>query len=225
MQSNVEKSLKSGMTEAKILLCEKCNTSVTSDYEGVTATDQGTRVITIIEATDEMDSNAVMSSNAIFGGGNDRRSKRAVEAAALAGNGTAVEAADGWDDKDVASVLTKEMARVGPKRRKTAPIKRDVDVDGPPDMTQAIMEQRADYDVDDEFRAANGYGYDAPRIRPANNYRGFSSRGYNQRQRGGEPSDSDERLEDEVDDGDDGGDHNSHYEYVPMEFDEEGNHR
>lgn len=202
------------MTEAKILFCEKCNMSVTSDT-GIAMTDPGTRVITIIEATDEMDGNAVMSSNAIFGG-NDRRSKRAVEAAALAGNGTTSDVGD----EDVTSALTKEMARVNPKR-KTTPIKRDVDI-GPPDMTQAIMEQRADYDVDDEFRAANGHGYDAPRIRPINKHRGFSNRGYNQRQRGGEPSD--EHLEDEADDGDDG-DHNSHYEYVPMEFDEEGNHR
>jgi len=162
--------------------------------------DPGTRVITIIEATDELDGNAVMNSNAIFGG-NDKRMKRGAEAASLAGNGTV--------DDDPS--LSDEMVLAGLDVPKAAPIKRGV-ADGLPDMTQAIMEQRVDYDVDEEFQAANGHGFEAPRTRPVNNYRGYSSRR------------PDEHLEDDGDDFDDG-DHNSHYEYVPMEFDNEGNHR
>jgi len=159
-------------------------------------------VITIIEATDELDGNTVMNSNAIFGG-NDKRLKRGVEAASLAGNGTV----DSNDDPS----LSDEMVLAGLDVPKAAPIKRDA-ADGLPDMTQAIMEQRVDYDVDDEFLAANGHGFEAPRTRPVNNYRGYSSHRH------------DEHLEDDGDDFDDS-DHNSHYEYVPMEFDDEGNHR
>lgn len=198
--------MKSSITEAKILFCEKCNTTVT----GIGSPDPTTRVITIIEATDDLDGNAVLNSNAIFGGGIDNRYKRGVEAALMAGNETLQE---GHDDES----LTDEMVRVDPSDvSKTAPIKRDAD--GILDMTQAIMEPRVDYDVDDEYRAANGHGYDAPRIRPVNNLRGYSQVQYN------EPVESDEHLEDAEDDIDDG-DHNSHYEYVPMEFDDQGNHR
>jgi len=164
--------------------------------------DPGTRVITIIEATDDLDGNTVMNSNAIFGG-NDKRLKRGVEAASLAGNVTV--------DTDDDPSLADEMVLTGLDVPKAAPIKRDA-ADGLPDMTQAIMEQRVDYDVDEEFQAANGHGFEAPRTRPVNNYRGYSSRR------------PEEHLEDDGDDFDDG-DHNSHYEYVPMEFDDQGNHR
>lgn len=198
--SNVEKNLKSGMTEAKIQFCDNCNT--TAADTGIGFADPGTRVITIIEATDELDGNTVMNSNAIFGG-SDKRLKRGVEAASLAGNGTV----DIGDDPS----LSDEMVLTGLDVPKAAPIKRDA-TDGLPDMTQAIMEQRVDYDVDEEFQAANGQGFEAPRTRPVNNYRGYSSRRPN------------EHLEDDGDDFDDS-DHNSHYEYVPMEFDDEGNHR
>ncbi|KAF0766189.1 peroxidase-like [Aphis craccivora] len=198
--SNVEKNLKSGMTEAKIQFCENCNATVVDT--GIGLADTGTRVITIIEATDELDGNAVMNSNAIFGG-NDKRLKRGAEVASLAGN----ETADGNDDPS----LSDEMVLAGLDVPKATPIKRDT-ADGLPDMTQAIMEQRVDYDLDEEFRAANGHGFEAPRTRPVNNYRGYSSRR------------PDEHLEDDGDDFDDA-DHNSHYEYVPMEFDDEGNHR
>ncbi|XP_025192930.1 peroxidasin homolog [Melanaphis sacchari] len=199
--SNVEKNLKSSMTEAKIQFCENCNATVVDTGIGLTDA-TGTRVITIIEATDELDGNAVMNSNAIFGG-NDKRFKRGTEVASLAGN----ETADGNNDPP----LSDEMVLVGLDVPKTTPIKRDA-TDGLPDMTQAIMEQRVDYDVDEEFQAANGHGFEAPRTRPVNNYRGYSSRRPN------------EELEDDSDDFDDG-DHNSHYEYVPMEFDHKGNHR
>lgn len=261
LQTNLENSLKSGMTEAKILVCDDCNATVTDT--GIGMTDPGTRVITIIEASDEADNNALMNSNSIFGGGgggNDKRLKRGTEAAALAGNDTAVndttstkgpgkttdkgagkgpgkttdkgagkaanksaanKGAGKATGKGAAASLAEEMARANPSDPpKPVPIKRDAD-GVQPDMTQAIMEQRVDFDVDDEFLAANGHGYDAPRIRPANKYRGYSHRPY------AEPADSDEHLEeadgDDFDDG--GGDHNSHYEYVPMEFDEVGNHR
>lgn len=193
------------MTEAKILYCEKCNATGTG-IGG--STDSGTRVITIIEATDELDgNNAVMSSNAIFGG-NDKRIKRGVEAASLAGNET----------RKPPSSLDDEMAREDlPDVPKTVPTKRGADVD----MTQAIMEQRVDYDVNDEFMAANGHGYDAPRTKPVRNYQGYRMI----QDHRSDPDDLDEHLEDaEADDFDDG-DHNSHYEYVPMEFDNEGNHR
>jgi len=195
------------MTEAKILICENCNSTVTDP--GVGSIDHGTRVITIIEATDELDGNTVMSSNSVYGG-NDKRLKRGVEAIELAGNDT-------MDN----SSLTDEMVRVDPSVKPTAmPIKRDTFTDGVlPEMTQAIMEQRVDYDVNDEFVAANGHGYDAPRTRPVNNYRGYSHRQQS------EPTESDEHLEDDDHDDFDESDHNSHYEYVPMEFDDEGNHR
>lgn len=196
----MEKNLKSGMTEAKIQFCENCNATVVDT--GIGLVDTGTRVITIIEATDELDGNAVMNSNAIFGG-NDKRLKRGAEVASLAGN----ETADGNDDPS----LSDEMVLAGLDVPKATPIKRNT-ADGLPDMTQAIMEQRVDYDVDEEFRAANGHGFEAPRTRPVNNYRSYSSR---------RPK---EHLEDDGDDFDDA-DHNSHYEYVPMEFDDEGNHR
>lgn len=200
LQSNVEKNLKSGMTEAKIQFCDNCN--ATAVDTGIGMTDPGTRVITIIEATDELDGNTVINSNSIFSG-NDKRLKRGVEAASLAGNGTV----DSEDDPS----LSDEMVLAGLDVPKATPIKRDT-ADGLPDMTQAIMEQRVDYDVDEEFQVANGRGFDSPRTRPVNNYRGYSSRR------------PDEHLEDDGDDFDDG-DHNSHYEYVPMEFDDEGNHR
>jgi len=211
----VEKNLESGMTEAKIALCENCNATVT----GIEPDDSTTRVITIIEATDELDGNAVISTNAILGGGNDRRLKRGTEVASLADN----ETADG-----AGLSLPGEMIRWNPlEPPKPKPIKRDADegvVGEQTDMTQAIMEERADYDADEEFRAANGHGYDARRTRPVNNYRGYGNQARF-------ADDSDERRlenEDAVDDDDDdggGGDHNSHYEYVPMEFDDEGNHR
>lgn len=221
----MENSLKSGMTQAKILVCENCNTTVTDT--GIGTTDTGTRVITIIEATDEADSNLLMSSNSIFGGfgggSSDKRSKRGLEAAALAGNETTPTAAMATTStavtEDEEASLTAEMLRVNPSDApKPVPIKRDT-VDGvQSDMTQAIMEQRVDYDVDDEFVAANGHGYDAPRTRPVkNNYRGYSQRIVPMAD--GEEED---RLEDAEDDD---GDHNSHYEYVPMEFDADGNHR
>lgn len=185
------------------MFCEKCNKTVT----GIGLPDPTMRVITIIEATDDLDGNAVLNSNAIFGGGNDRRLKRGVEAASLAGNETI------HDDES----LTDEMVRVDPSDvLKTTPIKRDAD--GVLDMTEAIMEQRVDYDVDEEYKAANGHDYDALRTRPANNLRGYSQPQYN------EPIELDEHLEDAEDDIDDS-DHNSHYEYVPMEFDDQGNHR
>lgn len=216
------------MTEAKILVCENCNTTVMDT--GIGTTDTGTRVITIIEATDEADGISLMSSNSIFGGvgggGSDKRLKRGLEAAALAGNETKPTAAmvttstTATEDEEEAS-LTAEMLRVNPSDGppKPVPIKRDT-VDGvQSDMTQAIMEQRVDYDVDDEFVAANGHGYDAPRTRPVkNNYRGYS-----QRIVPVADGEQEDRLEDAEDDDD--GDHNSHYEYVPMEFDADGNHR
>jgi len=223
----VENSLKSGTTEAKILVCENCNTTVMDT--GIGTTDTGTRVITIIEATDEADGNLLMSSNSIFGGvgggGSDKRLKRGLEAAALAGNETKPTAAmvttSTTATEDEEASLTAEMLRVNPSDGppKPVPIKRDT-VDGvQSDMTQAIMEQRVDYDVDDEFVAANGHGYDAPRTRPVkNNYRGYS-----QRIVPVADGEQEDRLEDAEDDDD--GDHNSHYEYVPMEFDADGNHR
>ncbi|XP_015365016.1 PREDICTED: uncharacterized protein LOC107162575 [Diuraphis noxia] len=200
LYSNVEKSLKSGMTEAKIQFCDNCNS--TAMDTGIGMTDPGTRVITIIEATDELDGNTVINSNSIFSG-NDKRLKRGVEAASLAGNGTV--------DSDDDPSLSDEMMLAGLDVPKATPIKRDT-ADGLPDMTQAIMEQRVDYDVDEEFQVANGHGFDSPRTRPVNNYRGYNNRH------------PDEHLEDDGDDFDDS-DHNSHYEYVPMEFDDEGNHR
>lgn len=208
----MENNLKSGMTEAKILFCENCNTSLTDT--GIASADPGTRVITIIEATDELDGNTVMSSNAIFSG-SDKRLKRGVEAVSLAGNDTADE-----DD----SLLADEMIKVNLDVPKAAPIKRYAERSGvQPEMTQAIMEQRLDYDVNEEFRAANGHGYDTPRIKPVNSFRGYSN-AYRPRQHS-ESSDEDEHLEDADSDDFDDGDHNSHYEYVPMEFDDEGNHR
>lgn len=199
------------MTEAKILFCENCNTTVIDT--GIASMDPVTRVITIIEATDELDGNTVMSSNAISGGAGDKRLKRGVEAVSLAGNGTA-----GEDD----SSLTDEMVNVNLNAPKPTPIKRYADRIQP-DMTQAIMEQRLDYDVNEEFRAASGHGYDTPRIRPVNKFRGYN-KAYRPRQHS-ESSESEEHLEDADSDDFDDGDHNSHYEYVPMEFDEEGNHR
>uniref|UniRef100_A0A2S2QBX3 Uncharacterized protein n=1 Tax=Sipha flava TaxID=143950 RepID=A0A2S2QBX3_9HEMI len=197
------------MTEAKILFCENCNATVTDT--GIGSVDPGTRVITIIEATDELDGNAVMSSNAISG---DRRLKRGVEAVSLAGNDTASE--DG-------PALADEMIDVNLDVPRATPVKRFADRIQP-DMTQAIMEQRLDYDVNEEFRAASGHGYDTPRIGPANRFRG---RGHAYRPGPlGESSESaEEHLEDADGDDSDDGDHNSHYEYVPMEFDDEGNHR
>lgn len=238
----MENSLKSGITQAKILYCGYCNaTSVTDTAGGIGTTDAvGTRVITIIEATDELDGNMVMSSNAIFGsggsggggGGDKSRLKRGAEAASLAGNDTA-----NAEDDDEESSLTAEMAKANPADvLKPAPIKRDAE-NGGGDMTQAIMEPRLDYDVDEEFRATNGHGYDVPRTRPVNNYvNNYRDYGggsaYNKQKRplggpAGRPVDpDDERLEAD-DDGEDfeDGDHNSHYEYVPMEFDDHGNHR
>lgn len=209
LQANLEKSLKSSMTEAKISFCENCNTTVT-DTTGIVSTDPGTRVITIIEATDDLDGNMVLNSNSIFSGsGNDKRQKRDVEVPSLIGNETI-------SDKDD-SLLLEEIVRENLNVSKQTPIKRDIeDRNGLSDMTQAIMEQRVDYDSDEEFRATNGHGYDAPRTRPVNNYRG-----YNQHQHS-VSADSDD-LED-ADDFDEG-DHKSHYEYVPMEIDDYGNHR
>lgn len=203
------------MTEAKILLCERCNATLA----GIELDDSTRRVITVIETADELDGNAVVSgSNG--GGGNDRRLKRGTEAASLAGNETVVS-------------LPGEMIRINPlEPSKPTPIKRDADDGddiggGPTDMTQAIMEQRADYDADDEFQAANGHGYDALRTKPVVN----RHRDYDQTSRYADESDE-QHLEDAEEESDDDGggsssgdDHNSHYEYVPMEFDSEGNHR
>lgn len=239
-QTNVENSLKSGITQAKILYCGYCNaTSATDTAGGMGTIDaMGTRVITIIEATDELDGNMVMSSNAIFGGGggagDKSRLKRGVEAASLAGNETV-----NTEDEDAEASLTDDMAKANPTDvLKPAPIKRDADNGGGGDMTQAIMEPRLDYDVDEEFRASNGHGYDIPRTRPVNNYvnnyRDYGGGGAYSRQKqqpgtpAGRPVDpDDERLEADDDDNEDieDGDHNSHYEYVPMEFDDHGNHR
>lgn len=209
LQSNVETTLKSSMTEAKISLCENCNLTVIDT--GIGSADPGTRVITIIEATDELDGNLVLSTNSIFNsGGNNKRMKRGVEVASLIGNETITNGND--------STLMDEMIQENMEIPKQIPIKRNIeDTSGILDMTQAIMEPRVDYDSNEEFQAANGHGYDAPRTRPVNNYRG-----YNQHQHS-EPDDSDEHLED-ADDADEG-DHKSHYEYVPMEFDDQGNHR
>lgn len=199
---------------------------------GLGSTDvAGTRVITIIEATDELDGNMVMNSNAIFGSSDKSRVKRGLEAVFLAGNETT-----NAEDDDGDSSLTYEMVTINPMGPpKPAPIKRDADNGG--DMTQAIMEPRSDYDVDEEFRATNGHGYEVPRIRPVNNYvnnyRDYNGGSYSKQQQPdelasrAEPVDSDdEHLEADEDTEDfEDGDHNSHYEYVPMEFDDHGNHR
>lgn len=204
------------MTEAKISFCDNCNSTVIDN--GLGTVDSGTRVITIIEATDELDGNTVLSSNSIFSNGKEKRMKRGVEVASLTGNETVTG--------DDSPSLMDEMIRSNPSEApKPTPIKRGAGNNiGMSDMTQAIMEPRVDYDVDEEFRAANGHGYDAPRTRPVNNYRGYSSGSYNQRQHS-EPIDIDDHLEDAESDDFEDGDHNSHYEYVPMEFDDEGNHR
>lgn len=197
----MEKSLESAMTEAKISLCDWCNANATT---GIGSDDSTARVITIIEATDELDGNAVMSSNTAFGGGGDRRlSKRDAEAASLAGNETADGDGRWWPDEAVVRANALEPSKPVPIRR------RDVyGVDGPTDMTVAIMEQRADYDADEEFRAADVLGYDADRVQVPSDY----------------ADGEDEQRSNDGDDGDNS-DHNSHYEYVPMEFDDEGNHR
>lgn len=197
------------MTEANISYCENCNLTVIDT--GIGYTDPGARVITIIEATDELDRNLVLSSNSIFnGGGSEKRTKRGVEVESLLGNETISNGND--------SLLMGEMIQENMEISKQTPIKREIeDSNRILDMTQAIMEKRVDYDSNEEFRAANGHGYDAPRIRPVNNYRGYNLHQHS------EPDDSEEHLED-ADDTDEG-DHKSHYEYVPMEFDDEGNHR
>lgn len=241
MQSNVESSLKSGMTEAKILVCENncSNNTAVSNPGGTGTPDSGTRVITIIEATGEGDGNAlIMNSNSVFGGvggegGANQRLKRGSESAALTGNETRPTVAAASATASTASTaavtdereasLTAEMLLADPSDApKPVPIKRGTAADGAPqpDMTQAIMEQRVDYDVDDEFVAANGHGYDAPRTRPVNNDYYYYHRGYSH------APVADGEEEDHLEENDeDGGDHNSHYEYVPMEFDAEGNHR
>lgn len=229
MQTNVERNLKSGTTEAVVKLCENCTTTAAVTGADVGTVDTGTRVITIIEAVDELEAvginnnnnNAIMNSNALYGGAADRRSKRGTEVASMVGNDTRSEA--GADDEDP---LADEMVRVtASDEPKSVPTKRGVDVGGFSDMTQAIMEPRADYEADEDFRAANAPIYDARRTRPVNNYRGYD--GYGDSGRGADEvaADPDEHLEDADGDGDDDSDHNSHYEYVPMEFDEEGKHR
>ncbi|XP_050429351.1 peroxidase-like isoform X2 [Adelges cooleyi] len=184
--TNVLNNLKTGMTEAQILLCEKCNTTM----PGLTDT-AGTRVITIIDADENTDSNTVY--------GDTTRVKRGIEAASLA-NATA-----GDDRLD----LPGEMAKPSNKP-KDVPIKREANAD----MTQAIMEPRLDYDSDEEYRP-NVPFYDGHRLTPAtSNHHGYYD---------GQQNEAAE--EDHEDETDDDGDHNSHYEYVPMEVDDEGNHR
>lgn len=254
-QSNVEQNLKSGMTEAKLLLCENCTAAAAAAVATTGENGGGTRIITIIEAVDELDGGGhhlVLNSNSLTA---DKRTKRGVEAASLVGNETLLQPAaatengdDGQSSDETAHITPTDRPKPTPTKRdadrartttadrfrptdrpKSVPTKRYADDDdgggGLSDMTQAIMEQRVDYDLDEEFRSGNGPAYDAHRIRPVNNYRGYDAgNGYKNPGRLAPVVDPDERLEDEPDDFEDG-DHNSHYEYVPMEFDDEGNHR